>query len=75
MENEDSHSQRERLIRVTTRHFVAGMIVKDDVVIRAAPILAKYIGHSFRKLLNEWPRRGWWCSEIKLPEESPASHS
>jgi hypothetical protein len=47
------------------------MLVEDGIVVAAAPILKSYVGREFRKLLDEWPQRGWWCSEVTLNESHP----
>lgn len=69
--SEDWSWPNAQLIRVTSRHFVAGMLVEDGIVVAAAPILKSYVGREFRKLLDEWPQRGWWCSEVTLNESHP----
>ena len=47
-----------KLYQVTTRYFVAGVIVDQGKVIRAAPILGWAIGKPTRQLA-EWVKRKW----------------
>lgn len=47
------------LIIVTAPHFVAGVCLRDDVAVRAAPILKYMIGWSFARIEQYVARKGW----------------
>lgn len=50
---------REDLIIVTAPHFVAGVCLRDDIVVRAAPILRYMIGWDFPRIEQYVARKGW----------------
>jgi hypothetical protein len=57
----------ERLVRVTTPTFVAGMILNDNVIVKAAPILrarARLCLGSFVHFLEYCKVRGDWDVEL-----------
>lgn len=50
------------LVRVEAPHFVAGLIIKDDVCTFAAPILAWAVGRDRAWLRAYFARKGWRAS-------------
>ena len=53
------------LVRVVAPHFVAGIIVEENKVIDAAPILRWSIGMTRHQLKTYFVRKGWKASIIK----------
>lgn len=49
----------ETLVRVDAPHFVAGLLIENDRVVRAAPILAWTIGKPFYQVEMYAKRSGW----------------
>jgi len=49
----------DELWRIMAPHFVAGVTVRDGVIVRAAPILAWTRGKELRRLLNYASSKGW----------------
>lgn len=49
----------EMLVAVDAPHFYAGVVLRDDVVIEAAPILKWTIGKSRPWLRNYFKRKKW----------------
>lgn len=50
------------IIRVETKHFVGGAIVKDGVIVECAPILFKHVvrcGRKARQFVIQCRERGW----------------
>jgi hypothetical protein len=48
------------LVRVVTRHFVAGLLIKEGVCVKAAPILKRScLGKPADVLREEFKRKGW----------------
>ncbi len=52
-------SSSEILVQVTAPHFCATLVMLDDVVIEAAPILRWTIGKRRRFLRRMFERKGW----------------
>jgi hypothetical protein len=46
-------------MRIVRPNFVAGLVIKDDRVIRAAPILGYVIGWPTERIIALAQRRGW----------------
>ena len=47
------------LLRITAPHLCAGLVLKDDVVIEAAPILKYMQGWTYNKVLNYCWLKKW----------------
>ncbi len=47
------------LYQITSGYFCAGIEVKGDTVVKAAPILRRNVGHSFATFLNYCDYKGW----------------
>jgi hypothetical protein len=56
------------LVRVVSPWFVAGLIVRDDRCIRAAPILRHFIGLDAAAIRRIVAKDGWRAS-IVLPQQ------
>lgn len=54
----------EILWRVIANHFVAGIITKDDVVVRAAPILRWTLGKTRGDLREYFQQNGWKVEKL-----------
>lgn len=48
-----------RLVRIEAPHFVAGLVVTDDVVVRTAPILKYMLGWSLGRVISYCRQKGW----------------
>jgi hypothetical protein len=46
-------------MRIVSSHFVAGLVLKDEVVVRSAPILSYMIGWTNLKVEQYCNRKGW----------------
>jgi hypothetical protein len=58
--NTDPHpNDRPQQIRIIGPNFVAGPVISNDRVIRAAPILAYTIGWTTERIIALAQRRGW----------------
>lgn len=55
----------ENLVRVTAPHFVAGIVVKDDICIDAAPILKYCKGKDVDWLSKYFQQKGWEAMIIR----------
>jgi len=55
----------EYLVRVVSGHFVAGIVVTDDLVTSAAPILRWTIGRRRDWLRFYFARKGWVAKILK----------
>lgn len=53
------------LIAVDAPHFYAGIVLQDDIVIEAAPILKWTIGKRRDYLRNYFMRKGWKAFVVK----------
>lgn len=53
------------LVRVVAPHFCAGIILENDVVVRAAPILNWAVGRRREWLRSYFASRGWDASIIE----------
>ena len=53
------------LIRVTPRHFVAGLIHDGRTVTRAAPILKYTVGWTVNKVMNYFRRKRWPTANVE----------
>lgn len=49
----------EAVVQVTARHLCAGIVLIDDVVTEAAPILRWTIGKTRAELRNVFANKGW----------------
>ncbi len=49
----------ERLVRVESRYFVAGFVVRDGYVVKAAPILRYMIGWATSRAVGYVEGKGW----------------
>lgn len=59
------------LVRVEAPHFCAGIILKDGVCVRAAPILARYaIGKSREWLSAYFRSKGWKATVVRYADVS-----
>lgn len=47
------------MIRIVAPHFVAGVVIEDRRVVKAAPIVKYMIGWSVTRVLTYCRRRGW----------------
>lgn len=54
-----------KLVRVVAPHFVAGLDLKDDIVVAAAPILKWAVGWDRARLSAYFKRKRWQASIIK----------
>jgi hypothetical protein len=54
-----AETDKEELARVTAPHFVAGIVMQDDVVTEAAPILKWTIGKKREELRTYFDQKGW----------------
>lgn len=54
----------ELLFRVTAPHFCAGLVVRDDKVVEAAPILRWTIGKSIYWLVGYFAGKEWTCEKV-----------
>lgn len=52
------------LIRVSAKHFVAGLVARDGRVILAAPILRYAMGWDGRKLAEYCRVKGWTWERV-----------
>ncbi len=52
------------LVRVVAPHFVAGMLMTDNIVTEAAPILKWALGKHRDDLRQYFLRKGWEAHEI-----------
>jgi hypothetical protein len=50
---------RNDLVRISAPNFTAGLVIKDDHVIRAAPILNYMIGWPVKRIVALAQRREW----------------
>lgn len=50
------------LVRVISPYFVAGIVLQDDIVVRAAPILGWAIGKQRASVSAIFARKGWKAS-------------
>lgn len=57
------------LVAVDAPHFYAGMILKNGVVIKAAPILHWAIGKTQAYLTNYFWRKKWKVTIVELDDE------
>lgn len=55
------------LVRVVAPHFVAGLVVDDDHVILAAPILRYMVGWPADKVRAKLAEMGWQASKVSDP--------
>jgi hypothetical protein len=53
-----------KTIRITSSYFCAGIIVKDDIIVQAAPILSWSINKRLSNLKSYFNRKGWKYEEI-----------
>lgn len=53
------HVMDAALIRVVAPHFVAGIIIRGGVVIKAAPILAYAKGKKYNEIKSYFDRKNW----------------
>lgn len=53
------------LVRVVAPHFVAGMILRDDTIVSAAPILRWTIGKRRVWLSRYFRRKGWTATILR----------
>lgn len=62
-----------RLIQITAPHMCAGLVLVDDKVVRAAPILHYMFGWSIGGVTAYCNRKGWtWTVSSSSPEQSPS---
>jgi hypothetical protein len=52
------------LVRIVGPDFVAGLIIKDDKCVRAAPVLRRFIGKSADDVRAHCRQRGWHASVV-----------
>lgn len=52
------------LVRVVAPHFVAGLVVDDEYVIHAAPILRYMVGWSVDRVRDYVAKKGWRASNV-----------
>lgn len=53
------------LVQVTAPHFCAGLVLENDVVVEAAPILSWTLRRSRRVLSQAFRTRGWSVRIVK----------
>lgn len=56
--------QMEILYRVVAKHFVAGFILDDGIVVHAAPILRYLIGQRERRVMKYLHKKGWQVRRV-----------
>lgn len=61
----------ETLVRIVSDHFAAGIVVKDDKVILAAPILKYMTGWSSDRVRQYVSKKGWGAFVVKRPNLVP----
>lgn len=61
----------ERLLRLDAPHFCCGAIVRDDHVIRTAPIVRYLLGWKASRLTRYCQGRGWRVEAITLTGGTP----
>lgn len=54
----------EILYRVVAKHFVAGFILDDGIVVHAAPILRYLIGQRERRVMKYLYKKGWQVRRV-----------
>ena len=59
------------LVRVVALHFVAGLVLENDVVTRAAPILKWAKGKHRDWLRGYFQKKGWKASVVSDTERKP----
>ncbi|MBF0102055.1 MAG: hypothetical protein HQK77_14225 [Desulfobacterales bacterium] len=47
------------MIRITAPHFVAGLEIKDRIVVRAAPIIRYMVGWPIGTVKDYCDKKGW----------------
>lgn len=47
------------LVRITAPHFIAGIVAKDGIVVRAAPILKYMMGWTGKQVAEYTTKNGW----------------
>ena len=52
--------------RITAPHFVAGVVLEDDVVVRAAPIIKYMRGWNSARIKSYTRKKGWWYEFIEI---------
>lgn len=55
------------LCRIVAKHFVAGLVLSDNVVVRTAPILRYMKGWALFDVRAYCDRKGWEMSVVKKP--------
>jgi hypothetical protein len=58
------------LVQVTARHFCAGLVLENDVVVEAAPILKKCLGKRRPWLRSYFAEQGWKTEVVKEDRRS-----
>lgn len=53
------------LVQVTAKHFCAGLMLEDDVVVEAAPILKKCLGKRRSWLRTYFAEQGWKVKVVR----------
>lgn len=53
------------LVQVTAKHFCAGLVLEDDVVVEAAPILKYTIGKRRAWLRSYFAEKGWKTKVVR----------
>jgi hypothetical protein len=63
------------LIRITAGHFVAGVVLKHDKVVKAAPIIRWMVGHNRNWIERYCATKGWDAEEIDGEGQNHLLHS
>ena len=53
------------LYQIMAPHFCAGFVMKEDVVVNAAPIIRYMMGWSYRKVQAYCQKKNWQLTAIK----------
>lgn len=54
-------------LRITAPHFVAAVVVSNDLVFQAGPVLHWSVGRSLQSLRDHCQQRGWQVEELHTP--------
>lgn len=54
------------MLIITANNFTAAIVLEDDLVVEAAPIVKYMIGWTKRKVLNYCMAENWQCQETDV---------
>lgn len=58
-----------KLVRITAKHFVVGVVIVNNRVVKAPPIVGYMHGWSLSEVMNYSSRKGWSAIEVSEPSE------